>query len=150
MTEETDVKNYLRKELKRLSDVLGIPITVLANPASTQSEQGRADCDIIINNVIYVHAEIKAEGKGLSLNQEIFFAEERFGFLQTCLSGKTEVDLFIGSLPQMLMQTIPHLQAEMIKTTAIIHEHHDQYLQDRSKRESAAAKRPQRQSKRVH
>lgn len=149
-TEETEVKKYLRKELDRLAQILDMPIAVVQNPANMQSEQGRADCDIIINRVLYIHAEIKAEGKSLSLNQEVFFEQEQYGFLQVCIAGKVGVDEFIDGLPTLMVEVTPSISARLLQTTAITHAKHGQYIQNRTKRQGAAAKRPARQSSQLH
>lgn len=148
-TEETDVKNYLRKELEYLAEVCGFPIGVMQNPANMQSQQGRADCDVIVNNVLYIHVEVKREGEDLSPAQQVLLHEGKYGFINTCVAGRSGVDTFIASLPGCLAQLYPAIMAGSLNTIKTLHERIDIYTQGREKRASAAARRPVRQSKKI-
>ena len=145
-TEETETKQYLRREAAKLERLCGVPFAVIANPANTQSAIGRADCDLIINNVLYFHLEIKKEGEGLSLSQEVFFEEARYGQWQLCVAGKVGVDEFLARLVPQLRRLLPGYQAKMSATLDAIDDKFAEYLNVKRRYADAAAKRPKRQS----
>lgn len=145
-TEETEVKNYFREELERYAKVANLEWAVLPNSASSMTEIGRADTDVILDNVIYIHVEFKAADKALSLAQEVFFAEERYGAIQLTIAGKQQVDSFFANLPQTLAGIAPQITARIMVATSKVVTGHDKYLQNKQQRASAATKRPKRQS----
>jgi len=148
-TPETDVKTYLRDELSRLSALMNMPITVLANPAGSMSVIGRDDVDLIFANVFYVHAEIKRDGAELDPAQEIYHRDDN-GYFNVVISGRGGVKHFIDTLPQLLAEGLPGYIENFKQVYKTLNANIYQYIQDRQRRESVAAKGPRRQSADLH
>lgn len=150
MTPETDVKVYFRREVAKLEKHCGVPFTVIANPANAQTEIGRPDCDLIINNVLYIHIEFKAEGTDLSLAQEVFADEARYGQFHVCVVGRAGVDSFIERLADELAVGGPRVWFKILDTIGLINGNIDSYFKDKERYRRAVAKRPKRQSSQLH